>query len=71
MFAELSRQNDLLKEGALPKATRPSQRRDMAAEAVVRKGVSIALACPTLGISERFYRYETKLKVRASGSATG
>ena len=31
-------------------------------EAVAQKGVSIALACRTFGVSERCYRYEPKLK---------
>ena len=34
----------------------------MAVEAVAQKGVSIALACRTFGVSERCYRYEPKLK---------
>ena len=34
----------------------------MAVEAVAQKGVSIALACRTFGVSERCYRYERKLK---------
>lgn len=34
----------------------------MAVEAVAQKGVSIALACRTFGVSERCYRYESKLK---------
>ena len=40
---------------------RPSQRREMAVQAVVRHGVSIALACRALQISETCYRYERKL----------
>jgi putative transposase len=34
----------------------------MAVEAVAQKGVSIALACRTFGVSERCYCYEPKLK---------
>jgi putative transposase len=34
----------------------------MAVDAVAQKGVSIALACRTFGVSERCYRYEPKLK---------
>ena len=34
----------------------------MAVEAVAQKGVSVALACRTFGVSERCYRYEPKLK---------
>ena len=33
----------------------------MAKEAVREKGVSVALACRTFGISETCYRYEAKL----------
>lgn len=42
--------------------TRPSQRREMAVDAVAQNGVSIALACRIFGVSERCYRYEPKLK---------
>ena len=41
--------------------TRPSQRREMAQQAVDMKQVSIALACRAFGISESCYRYERKL----------
>ena len=34
----------------------------MAEKAVERKGVSIALACRTFGLSETCYRYNPKLK---------
>lgn len=40
---------------------RPSQRREMAETAVARRGVSIALACRTFGISQTCYRYRRKL----------
>ena len=40
---------------------RPSQRREMAGTAVARRGVSIALACRTFGVSESCYRYSVKL----------
>ena len=42
--------------------TRPSQRREMAENAVARNGVSIALACRAFGASETCYRYSPKLK---------
>ena len=42
--------------------TRPSQRREMAENAVARRGVSIALACRAFGVSETCYRYSPKLK---------
>jgi transposase InsO family protein len=42
--------------------TRPSQRREMAENAVARHGVSIALACRAFGVSETCYRYSPKLK---------
>ncbi|MFV0292825.1 MAG: IS3 family transposase, partial [Paracoccus sp. (in: a-proteobacteria)] len=62
MFAELSMQNELLKEALGKKVTGPSQRREMAANAVERRQVSIALSCRTFGISETCYRYSPKLK---------
>ena len=42
--------------------TRPSQRREMAENAVARRGASIALACRAFGVSETCYRYGPKLK---------
>ena len=62
MYADLSMQNDLLKEGPWKKVTGPSQRREMAETAVERRGVSIALACRAFGASEICYRYTPKLK---------
>ncbi len=41
--------------------TRPSQRREMALNAVALQGVSIALACRTFEVSETCYRYSAKL----------
>ena len=41
--------------------TRPSQRREMVETAVARRGISIALACRTFGVSETCYRYSPKL----------
>ena len=40
--------------------TRPAQRRELAARAVATKGVSIALACRTFGVSETCFRYSPK-----------
>lgn len=40
---------------------RPSQRKEMATNAVRLRDVSIALACRTFQISENCYRYERKL----------
>lgn len=37
--------------------TRPSQRRELAEKAVAQRGVSIALACRTFGVSETCCRY--------------
>ena len=37
------------------------QRREMAARAVERRGVSIAVACRTFGVSETCYRYSPLL----------
>ena len=52
MYAEMSMQNDLLKE-ALGKALR----REMAMNAVARHGDSIALACRAFEISDTCYCY--------------
>jgi putative transposase len=41
---------------------RPSQRREMAETVVARRGISIALACRTFGLSETCYRYSPKLR---------
>ena len=40
--------------------TRPAQRRELAARVVATKGVSIALACRTFGVSETCFRYSPK-----------
>ncbi|WP_143530707.1 IS3 family transposase [Rhizobium sp. RU36D] len=61
MYAEMSMQAELLKEALGKKLTRPSQRREMAGKAVALRGVSIALACRTFGVSETCYRYSAKL----------
>ncbi len=42
--------------------TGPSQRREMAENAVARRGASIALACRAFGVSETCYRYGPKLR---------
>ncbi|WP_417255182.1 IS3 family transposase [Celeribacter sp.] len=57
MYAEMSMQNDLLKEALGKKPLKPSRRREMAMNAVAQNGVSIALACRAFGISETCYRY--------------
>ena len=41
---------------------REGQRREMAENAVARRGASIALACRTFGVSETCYRYGPKLR---------
>ncbi|MHA1523020.1 MAG: IS3 family transposase, partial [Alphaproteobacteria bacterium] len=61
MYAEMSMQNDLLKEALGKKPLRPSQRKEMAVKAVAQRRVSIALACRTFSISQTCYRYECKL----------
>ena len=38
------------------------QRREMAENAVARRGASIALACRAFGVSETCYRYGPKLR---------
>lgn len=44
------------------KVAGPSQRREMAENAVARRGASIALACRAFGVSETCYRYGPKLR---------
>ncbi|MEO9629023.1 MAG: IS3 family transposase [Sulfitobacter sp.] len=61
MYAEMSMQNDLLKEALGKKPLRPSHRREMAMNAVEQYGVSIALACRAFEISETCYRYSPVL----------
>ena len=60
LYAEMSMQNDLLKEALGKKVLRPSRRREMAVNAVKSKQVSVALVCRTFQISETCYRYERK-----------
>ncbi len=60
VYAEMSMQNDLLKE-VLGKKHRPSLRKEMAVKAVADRGISIALACRAFSISESCCRYERKL----------
>ena len=55
IYAEMSMQNDILKEGAREKALRPSQRREIAMNVVTRCGVRITLACRVFEISETCY----------------
>jgi putative transposase len=74
MFAELSMQNELLKEalgkkgrghplpGRQMRAFAVGQRREMVETAVARRRASIALACRTFGVSEACYRYSPKLR---------
>lgn len=39
---------------------RPSQRREMARQAVTQRGLSIRLACEAFGVSQTCYRYQAK-----------
>ena len=45
----------------MEKALRPSQRKEMAVDAVASRHVSIALVCRAFQISETCFRYERKL----------
>lgn len=47
--------------GSWKKVTWPPQRREMAGKAVALRGVSIALACRTFGVSETCNRYSAKM----------
>ena len=60
MFADVSMQNDLLKE-ALGKSDAASSTPGAGRKAVAIKGVSIALACRAFEVSETCYRYSPKL----------
>ena len=48
----------------MEKVLRPSHRREMAMNAVMQRGTSIALACRTFQISEICYRYSSVLSDR-------
>jgi len=61
LYAWMSMQNDLLKEAAWKKALRPSCRREIATNAIIKGGASIALACRIFQISETYYRYSPVL----------
>lgn len=56
IYAEMSMQNDWLKEALEQKPLRPSHRRELAKNAVAEHGVIIALAFRTFQISETCYR---------------
>lgn len=61
MFAEVSVQNEVIKEALAKKVTRPSQRREMAVYAIATQGVSIVLACRAFELSQRCFRYQRVL----------
>lgn len=42
-------------------AVKPSQRREMAKQAIVKHGISIRLSCICMGISETCFRYKSEL----------
>ena len=48
------------RRGPGKKVSRPSQRSEMAQQAVAKHGVAISLACMALNIRETCYRYEAK-----------
>jgi putative transposase len=60
MYADLGMQADLLKQALGKKMTRPSLRREMPVTAVAKRGVGIAPACRTFGVSESCYRGSPK-----------
>lgn len=60
MYADVSKQNDLLKE-ALGKNDPASSTPRVAVKAVAMKAVSIALAYRAFDVSETCYRYNPKL----------
>jgi len=61
MFSRAQHAKRIVPRGSRKKITRPSQRREMAETAVARRGISIALACRTFGLSETCYRYSPRL----------
>ncbi|HEX7341904.1 MAG TPA: IS3 family transposase [Rhodanobacteraceae bacterium] len=58
MYAEAQLSTDLLKEAMANCVVRPSQRREMAIDAVHRQRTSIRHACQTFALSETCYRYQ-------------
>ncbi|WP_460314521.1 IS3 family transposase [Aliiglaciecola aliphaticivorans] len=61
MYAEERLVAEIRKEALEGKFVRPSQRKEMAKNAIVRHAVSIRIACRSLGISSSCYHYQAKL----------
>ncbi|MGP1682422.1 MAG: IS3 family transposase [Giesbergeria sp.] len=61
MHAESQMTAELLKEANAKKMVRPSQRREMARQAVADKALSVRSACEVFGVSQTCYRYQPKL----------
>lgn len=51
------------------KVVKPSRRREMAHQAMQRRGTSIRLACRAFGISEICYRHQVKCSAENAGIA--
>lgn len=66
MHAEMSMQNVSAEGGRSEKALRPSQRNEIAENAVSKHGVRMALGCRTFEISETYYRYERRLSNKSA-----
>ncbi|WP_152602020.1 IS3 family transposase, partial [Burkholderia paludis] len=60
MYVEEKIKAEIVAEALAKKGLRPSSRREMARDAVARRGVSIRLACEAFGVSQTCYRYERK-----------
>ncbi|MDR5785284.1 IS3 family transposase [Caballeronia sp. LP003] len=58
MYVEEKIKAEIVAEALAKKGLRPSTRREMAKDAVARRGVSIRLACEEFAISQTCYRYE-------------
>ncbi|MFP4098959.1 MAG: IS3 family transposase, partial [Alphaproteobacteria bacterium] len=61
MYAEMSMQNEMLKEALGKKLVSPRRRKEMAVWAVQERHISVSLACRAFMISQTCYRYEAIL----------
>jgi putative transposase len=60
MYAEERLKSEIIQE-AMAKPVKPSQRREMAKEAVSHRQISVRLACLLFVVNETCYRYQPKL----------
>ncbi|MCG9060231.1 IS3 family transposase [Laribacter hongkongensis] len=69
MYAEERLKAGIVKEALGKKVVKPSRRREMAHQAVQRRGTSIRVACRAFGISETCYRHQVKYSAENAGIA--